>query len=195
MRRTQSSLHSKIAIIVAAIAGLCASGCASPAFLAGGGFMPSADGISGHKASLGFMAKQCDLSEPPTGHFTYIDHYANPQPGGVKMAGSLIEAAACASSSNDTIDPSCFTCDTFFASAGISYSSNAIVYAVNVNYDSLNQSFPGNGAALACVVDSGNGLSATQDAAGIEVSSGPFLGYKVAGNLTGNIRSNSCPTN
>jgi hypothetical protein len=72
------------------------SGCVLPGIVTGGGWIPSADTVPGHKANFGFSVSQCDLSTPPSGTFNYHDKTSKfSAQGSVKMVGSLADAGQC----------------------------------------------------------------------------------------------------
>lgn len=76
-----------------------ASGCVGVerGSVTGGGWIPSADGVSGHKANFGFTVSHCDLTLPPTGSFNYHDKTSKfSAKGSVKLIGSLVDAGKCA---------------------------------------------------------------------------------------------------
>ncbi len=140
----------------------------------GGGWLPSASGVLGQKANFGFNAAQCTAGVF-AGHFNYHDKGAPLfQPGGVKMNGSVVGAKLC------TAGPSC--------ASGCPDGS----IEVEVHYRSTNPRLPGEGTALACVDDNGEGANAAADTGRIKVTTGPFGNYVNEGPVQGNIQDHTC---
>jgi len=66
-------------------------------------------------------------------------------------------------------------------------------YEIKIHYRSTNPKEPGEGEAVACVVDNGEGINAISlDNAFIDVVSGPYNGYTNSGPVKGNIQSHEC---
>lgn len=142
----------------------------------GGGWLPSASGPPG-KANFGFNAAHCEEGVF-SGQFNYHDKHAPPpfQPGGVKMHGSVAGAKLCSSQ------------DSCLSSSGCPDGS----IEVAVDYRSTNPRFPGEGRALACVDDNGEGSKAPADTGRIKVTTGPFAPYANEGFVQGNIQTHTC---
>lgn len=162
-----------------------------PGFVTGGGWLPSADKIPGDHANFGLVGEQCDLNQPPTGHFNYHDIADPAYEGGVKMNGTLADATKCVSGSPGFVTNACHVCAAIkgIVPPGVSPEG---VYGLDVNYRSTNPKCPGIGAAVVCVVDGGEGFNATADAAAVRVQTGPFAGYSNEGEVQGNIQAHLC---
>lgn len=156
------------------------SGCAEPAKVTGGGWIPSAE--TG-KANFGFKGDSC--SGPVTGQFNY--HDKNAQAGGVKVQGEVVTAVKCLADSDLGSLPAPEFCSTVCA-LGVGLPA----LGVEVNYRSTNPNARGSGTAFACVADNGEGANATSDLAAIAIVSGPFTGYTNAGEVQGNIQEHKC---
>jgi hypothetical protein len=196
------------------------SGCLIPGAVTGGGWIPSADLVSGDKANFGFSGQQCDLSQPPTGNFNFHDKSSGFSSGtSVKMNGTLAQAGQCVFSTCATDAD----CSTGGGTCGLLLPNNAIApvcvypdsipsqacefclsefnsplpdktYGLAVNYTSTNSSYPGTGAALVCMIDNGQGHNASQkDQLAITIGTGPYAGYTNSGSVQGNISGHTCP--
>jgi len=195
---------------------LTVSGCLIPGAVSGGGWIPSADGVSGDKANFGFSGQQCDLTQPPTGNFNFHDKTSKfSAPGSVKMNGTLVDAGQCAISScttnADCTQAADGTCITTGSGLFCAYPNNPLIqgclvcvgvfgaplptktYGLDVNYTSTNTAFPGTGTASVCVIDNGQGSNASEDQLAIVVESGPYGGYENSGSVQGNISAQTCP--
>ena len=159
----------KISILaVFLLAGLAA--CAGK--YSGGGWILS-DLQDGGKANFGFIADSCDVVWDDgigtfDGVFNYHDKSLRPA---VKMHGDVVWAQECG--------PFCAIddCD----------------YIINVDYRSTNPKARGEGSAIVCLFDGGEGSKAVApDHIGIFVSSGPFEGYYNEGEVKGNIKNHGC---
>ena len=161
---------------------------AQPGFVTGGGWLPSADRVSGDKANFGFNAQQCDLSQPGTGHFNYNDHHASGfQPLGVDINGSILDVGLCVPPFNgSTITTACTVCESIFGNT-----SN--LYGIDESYTSKNPNFRGTGTAVVCAIDNGEGFHAKDDEIAVVIGSGPFTGYSNVGQSEGNIQAQLCP--
>jgi len=161
-------------------------GCGVPGKVTGGGFIENCDGS---KSNFGFNASSCEGYIK--GHFNYIDKNAGDYLGGVKMNGTVIDAAECVDPDICKTKIECVYCKMLMKKYN-EYDSER-VYQVTVNYRSTNPKFPGEGEAIACVVDNGEGINASaSDLAAIKVTSGPFEGYFNAGPVQGNIQAHDC---
>jgi hypothetical protein len=206
---TKDCLFVMVLVILVSVVGL--SGCAKPGKVTGGGWIASQacldleddapdlvirgencngdDDSCGLKANFGFNADSCDDGCSITGHFNYHDKYAPDYAdcGGVKMNGVVIEAGECVPLSYDFEDE-CLLCNDY----ADSLPDSGTVYTVTVLYRSTNPKFRGEGRAIACVVDNGEGVNAEEDMAAILVKSGPYVGYYNYGKVQGNIQAHEC---
>lgn len=166
-------------IVMLALVGLigCGGGGSTASLIkvTGGGWLPSASGLPG-KATFGFNATHC-AAGVFSGQFNYHDKHAPApfQPGGVKMNGSVVGARLCVGTS----------CQSSSGCPGGSAE-------VEVHYRSTNPRFAGEGRALACVDDNGEGSKAPADTGRVKVTSGPFAGYVNEGAVQGNIQEHIC---
>ena len=164
---------------VALLMGL-TSGCSYK--VTGGGWLPSADDGS-QKANFGFAANGCEaylMDKDWTnfkGRFNYHDKTA-----GVMMLGTPTGVTKCYPG-----NPVC------------RYDRNGICkggYAVQLDYKSTNPKDRGEGQAVACAYDNGEGMNATPDWLGIYIAhddTGPYAGYSNEGYIEGgNIQKHSC---
>ena len=160
------------------------TGCTVPGKVTGGGTIP---GVNDGIANFGFNADSCEGFI--TGRFEFHDRDIVAYENGVKMNGEVTDAGKCTDQSTDGSVRNSY-CET-------SYYENALGcfegYVVDVNYKSTNPRYPGSGAAIACVIDNGEGVnSISSDAVWIHVSSGPYRDYYNKGSVQGNIQSHSC---
>jgi hypothetical protein len=168
-----------------------------PGFVTGGGWIGSADEVPGHHANFGFNGEQCDLNNPPTGHFNFHDMSAPGYPGGVKINGTLADATLCetdTSASPGAVEATqaCQFCATLsnLVPQGVTPQG---VYGLDVNYRSTNPRYPGVGAAIVCVADDGEGFNAAaSDGAAISITTGPFTEYTNQGPVQGNVQAHPC---
>ncbi len=170
--KTSHFLFAKAMFALVAVVGV--SGCA-PGKVTGGGWIPSASGDPGDKANFGFNAAQCD-PDAIRGQFNYHDQNAPlfAAGGGVKMNGPVVAPGGLC---------------VAFPPCGCPAGS----YWITVEYGSTNPNFPGDGVAVACVTDNGEGINATSaDMGSISVTSGPYTGYFNSGPVQGNIRAHDC---
>jgi len=162
-------------------------------FVTGGGWIQSADQVPGDHANFGFNGKQCDYPSPPTGHFNFHDKSAPGFDGGVKINGTLADATLCGTATSGPVGTNaCQFCGslTNLVPKGVTPEG---VYGLDVNYQSTNPRYPGVGAAVACVVDDGEGFNAAaSDGAAISITSGPFAHYVNQGPVQGNIQAHTC---
>ena len=166
------------------LATVLATGCTVPGKVTGGGTIP---GIDGGIANFGFNTDSCEGFI--TGRFEFHDKDIVAYENGVRMNGEVTDAGKCSGQSSDDSVRNSY-CET-------SYYENALGcaegYVVDVNYRSTNPRYPGSGAAVACVIDNGEGVNSTSsDAVWIHVSSGPYRDYYNKGGVEGNIQSHSC---
>ena len=169
--KTSYFLFAKAVFALVAVVGV--SGCA-PGKVTGGGWIPSTSGDPRDKANFGFNAAQCD-ADAIRGRFDYHDQNAAgfAAAGGVKMNGPVTAMTGLCET------PPC-PCP-------------AGSYVITVDYGSTNPNFPGDGVAVACVTDNGEGINATSaDMGSISVTSGPYTGYFNSGPVQGNIRAHDC---
>jgi hypothetical protein len=71
------------------------------------------------------------------------------------------------------------------------------LYVATLKYHSTNPHIPGEGIASVIVIDDGEGNNTVDDGDvfGIDIRSGPFVGYFNIGNVQGNIQAHECNTN
>jgi len=83
----------------------------------------------------------------------------------------------------------CSMLDSCLLSSGCPHGS----IEVTVHYRSTNPRLPGEGTALACVDDNGEGSNApAADTGRIKVTTGPFINYENEGPVQGNIQNHTC---
>ncbi|MDH5630861.1 MAG: hypothetical protein OEY96_11980, partial [Gammaproteobacteria bacterium] len=142
----------------------------------GGGTIASAAGEG--KANFGFNGDSC--SGQVTGKFNFHDKDFGAETGGVKMNGTVKATDHCVASGTGTkLNTMCSQC--------------ANGYLITLDYKSTNPKKKGNGSAMACVKDNGQGMKATSsDSIWVKVTSGPYSGYNNNGNVQGNIKAHSC---
>jgi hypothetical protein len=175
---------------IAILMGFGLSGCAVPGKVTGGGSMPSASGVPGEKANLGFKAEQCALDVVASGQYNYRDDRAPGFPGGVALNGAVLEAGECVSPNPSLpLDFACFVCTHNFPGLP--------AYGFVVDYRSTNPNvpdiLPAGQTAVACVTDNGEGVKATSaDFGRIFVQTGPYAGYNNSGPIKGNIQRHEC---
>jgi hypothetical protein len=151
-----------------------------PGKITGGGWIPSISGMEKEKASFGFNANSCEGLSYAEGHFNFRDKYAD-FPGGVKMNGEILEAYECEEQESGT--STCY-CDGIFEPPW---------HEISVYYRSTNPKRRGEGEAIICIKDNGEGENAVlADTAFAEVLSGPYVGYKNIGFVQGNVQSHEC---
>jgi hypothetical protein len=176
-------------LILSAVLGLtgCLVSVSVPGKVTGGGWMPSVSDVEKEKATFGFNADSCDGLEYAQGHFNFHDKYASdfPEwPGGVKMKGDILEAYKCELQSSDTNTSTCY-CGAML--------EDIPWHEIRVQYRSTNPKCPGEGEAIVCIWDNGEGENAElPDTARIEVWSGPYVGYQNEGFVKGNVQSHEC---
>lgn len=174
---------------IAMLGGL--TGCGVPGKVTGGGWIPSS-GDDSKKANFGFNGNSCDGLA--NGHFNFHDKYADGFKGGVKMNGEVMEAYECVG--DILIDnPGCYVGTFPDALDFTCYALGFPYYEIRVEYRSTNPRHRGEGMAIACIRDNGEGANATSsDEAYISVLSGPYVDYKNSGPVQGNIQSHPCDT-
>jgi hypothetical protein len=64
--------------------------------------------------------------------------------------------------------------------------------AAKIAYDSQNPKAPGEGYAIICLADNGEGANHHADIAAAYIDTGPFYGYVNCGEVSGNIQEHSC---
>ncbi len=180
--QNKSYLSGIVMLVGVALLGL--SGCTgNPGKVTGGGWIPSASG-SGGKANFGFNGQQC-VPGQLKGEFDYHD-----QPLGVKIHSTLVSASLCAGDSPGSIESAaCGLCTEIGLPIGTTY-------GIDFTYRSTNPKIPGNGFAIVCVTDNGEGANAANpDVLAIAIPDGPYTGYS---NLSyvqgGNIQQHKCNT-
>jgi hypothetical protein len=192
------------------------TGCGLPAKITGGGSLPSAEGGNA-KAHFGFNAQDCGDEGLPetefngTGQFNYNDKAA-----GVKFHAEVLEANQCRgfTEDGDDLGLACNICADLLAGAAviepIDDFERATLYlednefkGIALNYRSTNPKNRGEGNAVVCAADWGEGANA-EGANGfmfVGVLSGPYDGYlnipadsegQPIG-VQGNIQMHSCP--
>ena len=132
------------------------------------------DGATG-QASWGIVAEECDVFGA-NGQIQYDDHDNDVKFHGDVTAVLQCEVAGC---------PACVTLGFPLAD-----------YEVHANYRSTNPAVPGDGQAVFCLTDNGEGTKATaSDNAMVSVVDGPlpYLGYINYGPIRGNIQEHECP--
>ncbi len=177
-------------LILSAVLGLtgCLVSVSVPGKVTGGGWMPSVSGMEKEKAIFGFNADSCDGLDYVQGHFNFHDKYAD-WPGGVKMKGDILEAYMCELQSSDTATSTCY-CGAML--------EDVPWHEITVEYRSTNPKYPGEGIAIVCIWDNGEGENAAlPDTARIEVLSGPYgpdsgERYQNEGFVKGNVQSHEC---
>lgn len=138
----------------------------------GGGTIPSSSGVQGQKANFGFNVDACDVLLLPQSHITFHDKDAPAfQPGGIKLQAKVVLVLH----------------GTLGSEAG-----SANPYVLQIGYESTNPKFPGTGAGAILVVDSGEGAAAFPDVASISLTSGPYAGAVISGDVRGNVQSHAC---
>jgi len=142
----------------------------------GGGTIASASGNG--KANFGFNGDSC--SGTVKGKFNFHDKYFLAENGGVKMNGSVTSADLCVTSgTGQAINHYCGLC--------------ADGYIVNLDYRSTNPKIEGEGQAVVCAKDNGQGFKATEsDTIWIRAISGPYADYYSEGSVQGNIKGHAC---
>ena len=156
-------------------------GCLVPGKVTGGGTLASANPASDKTASFGFSANGCDPMNLH-GSFTYHDRgvpesVAPSRGGGLKIKGAVVGAGLC--QEEDQTGPECI----------------CLIgeYQVDVVYRSTNPFTPGNGNAIACVLDNGEGFQAiTADNVFVGILTGPYAGYTNENSVSGNIQAHRC---
>jgi hypothetical protein len=133
------------------------------------------------RAHLAFNADSCEGLDYARGHFNYRDKYASDFPRGVKMNGDILEAYECDEQASGT--QGCY-CDDLF---------EVPWHEIRVHYRSTDPKYPGEGKAIICMRDNGEGKKAVlADTIRIEVTSGPYMGYINMGSVQGNIQAHEC---
>lgn len=165
-------------------------GCA-PVQINGGGTMPSTSGNPSDKANLGFWANSC-TPDPEggfivNGTFNYHDKMAPGYNGGVKINGTITDAANCTEGVQGSgLGAACTACNAYYE-----FSPNS--YAVTFNFRSTNPRYPGTGNGIACIIDNGQG-KALKDQVALILWGDQYNGYYNQGNLQGNVSTYSCPS-
>lgn len=147
-------------------------GCETPTKVTGGGKVVPYGSYASEKATFGFNANAC--GDSVTGQFQFHDHTIRID-GDIKFHGEVGDAAFCEDPSGISTCGYCFDGEL----------------KVEATYESTNPFFPGFGTATACVRDGGEGADAV-DTIFLALDSGPFDGYRVEGELKGNIQDHGC---
>jgi hypothetical protein len=156
-------------------------GCGVPGKMTGGGFMPSSDGVEGHKAVFGFNGQQCDMTKSATGHLEYHDPYAARfGSAGVKLSADVASTLRCVDSA-----------PLSYPVAECRYCGRD-AYVIRFSYSSSMPGLNGSGQGWMCAWDRGEGSNAADDFALINLSDGPFAGYGNIGPTQGNLQSHEC---
>ena len=172
-----------IAIGCAALLMGLTSGCAYK--VTGGGWIPSADDPL-EKANFGFGANGCEAYKIEDdwvnfkGRFNYHDKTA-----GVMMLGEPVGIDRCTRFG-------CKVQDDGYDFGRVCPNG----YLVKLEYRSTNPKDRGEGQAIVCAYDNGEGMNATPDWLGIYIAhddTGPYAGYSNEGYIEGgNIQKHSC---
>lgn len=142
----------------------------------GGGRLDGANG----RASFGFTADGCDFPDSFKGNVQYQDH-----DGGQKFNGDVVYARQC------LVGGDCPVCDPLRITLGFPLTLGD--YEVGINYRSTNPNFPGDGTAVLCVTDNGEGVNSTgSDTAIVQIQSGPYAPYLNYGSIRGNVQQHKC---
>jgi hypothetical protein len=97
------------------------------------------------------------------------------------MNGDILEAYECDEQASGT--QGCY-CDDLF---------EVPWHEIRVHYRSTDPKYPGEGKAIICMRDNGEGKKAVlADTIRIEVTSGPYMGYINMGSVQGNIQAHEC---
>ena len=156
-------------------------GCANPGKVTGGGSLVAEDGTK--LATFAVNADSCSGNvDDARGRLNWVD-----QARGVKMNGTVRAHAVCVTPEDwqgQWFAPDCEWCGgTFGPGAQLAY----------VDYRSTNPKAPGDGSAVACVKDNGEGSGAVDgDKLILSVYSGVYTGYSMAGTVRGNVQSHVC---
>ncbi len=159
-----------------------------PGRVTGGGIL---GGLNG-RDTIAVTGDSCGATTK--GEFEYVAHVSE-----VKMHGDVVGVTQCVATGVDqngnliTTCPQCQALSTLLNPSGQTFGLGAADFEVDVSYRSTNPAFPGNGQALACVSDNGQGSKSTgPDVAFVQVVSGPFAGYTNFGDVQGNIQHHKC---
>ena len=210
-------IHAKFSIVILSLAVALGSYSCAPTKINGGGTLPSTSPNAKDKANFGFEGNSCTPGIV-TGSFNYHDKRAPGWPnGGVKLNGSVIEAAKCSEwdlSTNPGI--ACGICNLQFCACenwpddwescvfgfladpegycqGIENEIPDNLYGVSFWFESTNPRYRGTGTGVACMTDNGQGSKATDDdKLVIIIGPGQYEGYINQGSIKGNIGSEPC---
>lgn len=177
-------IRAKSLILGLGIAALTLGAGPCPSKVTGGGMLAG-------RATIAFKGDSC--GNTTKGEFEYVAHE-----GVVKMHGELVELTQCFAIGTDesgNLITTCPQCQALRALLNPPPQPPGIAdFQFLVSYRSTNPSFAGNGQALVCVSDNGEGSNASgSDAAFIQVLTGPFAGYTNFGAVQGNIAQHKCP--
>jgi hypothetical protein len=170
-------------------------GCAYPAKFTGGGYLPSTSGGAKDKANFGFNMKNCSPeTQDARGHLNFHDNKAPAWAalGGVKFGGFVVAGGVC--TEDDTLDDNEVTaCDPDNGAVPEGFCPQDQNYVgIDIAYESTNAKIPGDGTAIVCVQDNGQGTSATSDWMSILVLDGPYAGYTNTATAKGNLKQHTC---
>jgi len=110
---------------------------------------------------------------------------------GVRIKGHVTGAANC-DGKGDLFDLKCIVCELFEAFIDHDNDNDSNVLLLEFDYRSQNPKNKGEGRGFACLIDNGEGNSASADVAGIALTHGPFEGYVNVGEVQGNVQEHGC---
>jgi hypothetical protein len=145
-------------------------GCNSPTKATGGGQLVAHSVYPTEGGSFGFNGNSCE--DTVTGQFNYIDQSIRID-GGVKIHGTVTDA---------------YICEDFYFGCSPCALGEVVVAA---SYRSTNPLFPGTGLVTVCLTDGGEG-NGTTDTGYISIDGGPFDGYALGGEISGNVQEHGC---
>ena len=175
--------------IAVVLAGAIITGC-EPGLATGGGWV--LEEATGKKlANFGFNVDACEVYECEDGSwagvegsFNYVDRKSDfVEKGGVKMNGEVLVGWECTSD------------NSFAYPCNLCYDDGDLAsYLFEVYYRSTNPFEPGYGKAWVCAKDFGEGVNRVDDLdwIAVKVTTGPFDGYELRGDVQGNIRAHVC---
>lgn len=183
--KTKSYLFA--AASVAIVVGL--AGCEIPMKVTGGGSLEPND--LGTRVTFSITANDCDNNGNvdsyyfgcPLGSVKGKVSY-NDKDLGVKLIADVLEIA-CVYEPEPNTTGSCF------------WNGEEAIYVAVLKYHSTNPQIPGEGIAEIGVINDGEGNNTVDDGDefGIDILSGPFVGYENRGLVQGNIQTHECNNN
>lgn len=194
------SVRNVLNLLAVATCAITLAGCAEPGFFSLGGTIPTENlGKTGtrYKANFGGFIDACDL-ENVNGHVTYQDKYAST--GEIRLEGLVTNAAECVAFSVSGLEAGCLQCRQWIQEATGEAPPNVpeegyLGYA-EIRYRSQDTKTFGksnNGIAYVCVADFGEGSKAPKsDFLLLNITSGPYEGYRNYGPVQGNINHEGC---